>query len=208
MIRAALFILVMSSAAPAFAKDFGVDGNTFEIAETPIYDFIRDKLRVAEKEGRLDELNQSFARNSVKRINRPKPVYGLRETEEAASHLFDPSITITQDLADHEGTVFAQARSVINPMDYTALTHVMLFIDGDKPAQVDWALSEYDRLEKRAKIILVSGEPIELMKKRKVRFYFDQGGNISKRFELSKIPARIEQEGRLLRITEVPVDDQ
>ena len=56
-----------------------------------------------------------------------------------------------------------------------------------------------------AKLILVGGAPLELMKARQRRFYFDQGGTLVKHFGIRAVPATVEQQGRALIITEQPV---
>jgi conjugal transfer pilus assembly protein TraW len=43
------------------------------------------------------------------------------------------------------------------------------------------------------------------MKARQRRFYFDQGGTLVTHFGIRAVPAVVEQQGRLLRITETPV---
>ena len=60
----------------------------------------------------------------------------------------------------------------------------------------------------RAKLILVKGAPLELMKSRQRRFYFDQGGTLVKRFGIRAVPASVEQQGRVLVITEEVVKPQ
>jgi conjugal transfer pilus assembly protein TraW len=75
----------------------------------------------------------------------------------------------------------------------------LLFLDGDDPAQVAWALKQ----DRQAKLILVSGAPLELMKARQRRFYFDQGGKLTERFGISAVPARVRQQGRLLAVSEI-----
>ena len=54
-----------------------------------------------------------------------------------------------------------------------------------------------------AKLILVKGAPLELMKARQRRFLFDQGGKLTERFGIRSVPARVRQQGRLLEISEI-----
>ena len=210
---AALIIFVALGAAlflfrpEAQARDFGTEGNRFEIAETPIYEHIRNKLKTLEAEGRIDELNNQLQQNSLKTINRPPPVAAFAYAKEAHSFIFDPTIELSRDIRDDAGNLIAAAGTSVNPMHYTPLRRALVFIDGDNPGHVDWALGQYERRDRRVKIILVKGAPLELMKKRKVRFYFDQGGNLFRRFELARIPALIEQDGEYLKVSEVPLDE-
>jgi len=56
-----------------------------------------------------------------------------------------------------------------------------------------------------AKLILVKGAPLDLMRARQRRFYFDQGGTLVKRFGIRAVPAIVEQQGRILLVREVPL---
>ena len=41
------------------------------------------------------------------------------------------------------------------------------------------------------------------MRTRKVRLYFDQGGNLTNKFGIKAVPAVVEQEGKMLKVREV-----
>ena len=57
----------------------------------------------------------------------------------------------------------------------------------------------------KVRTMIVRGAPLELMKARQRRFYFDQGGSLVKHFGIRAVPATVEQQGRALIITEQPV---
>jgi len=204
-IIAAAFALVLGL-APASAKagDLGVVGHTFEISETDILSVIADRLRAAEREGRIDALNQEFERRVRERVERPKPT-PLPYTAEPRSWLFDPSIRVDRDYSDHRGRLFARQGDRINPLErLSGFDRVMLFVDGDDRRQVDWAIEEMRRVgEHRARIVLVDGAPLELMRSRRVKVYFDQEGLLVSHFKLQQTPARIQREGDKLRIEEL-----
>ena len=75
----------------------------------------------------------------------------------------------------------------------------LLFFDGDDPDQLAWAL----KASPGAKLILTKGAPLELMKARQRRFYFDQGGKLIAHFGIRALPARVRQNGRVLDVSEV-----
>ena len=91
----------------------------------------------------------------------------------------------------------------VNPLDTVPLRAPLVFLDGDDPAQLAWATRRY--ASTKAKLILVAGAPLELMKARQRRFYFDQGGTLVKHFGIRAVPATVEQQGRALLITEQPL---
>lgn len=76
----------------------------------------------------------------------------------------------------------------------------LVFVDGDDAAQVDWATKRYTELN--AKIIFVSGSPIESMTSRKRRFFFDQEGRLTGKFGIRHTPAVVVQTGKLLHVSE------
>ena len=66
---------------------------------------------------------------------------------------------------------------------------------------MEWATSQYSDL--KAKIILVSGSPIEEMTERKRRFYFDQEGRLTGKFGVRHTPAVAEQDGKVIKVSEI-----
>lgn len=204
MKRAAVTLMLLT-AAPASAADLGVYGETRLIIETDILKEIAGRLRAFERSGRLETLNREFAARARKRLERPQPVSGLTRTERPRSWLFDPSIVVPQDFADHEGRVFARAGETINPLErLPGFDRELVFLDGDDPAQVAFGLR---RLKaggrERVYLVLVDGAPLELMRRHKVPLYFDQAGSLSARFGLRQVPAVVVREGAALRISEV-----
>lgn len=200
-----LVAILLLIASPASAADLGVYGETRPIIETDILADIAGRLRVFERSGKLETLNREFAARARKRIERPQPVAGLTRTERPRSWLFDPSITVPQDFADHEGRVFARAGERINPLDrMPVFDRELVFLDGDDPAQVAWGLK---RLKAgglgRVYLVLTGGAPLELMRRYKVPLYFDQSGVLVERFGLRQVPAVVVREGEALRISEV-----
>ena len=84
----------------------------------------------------------------------------------------------------------------------------MLFVDGRREAEVAWALAHEDESGRPAKIVLLAGRPLDLMRQHRRPFFFDQGGRLAARFGLRLTPSLVEQAGTRLRITEVPVEDR
>ena len=64
-----------------------------------------------------------------------------------------------------------------------------------------WALKSTTQLN--AKLILTGGSPFDRMKAAQRRFYFDQGGQLTAKFGIRALPAVVEQQGKVLKITEV-----
>ena len=130
----------------------------------------------------------------------PVPVQGLQKTYEERSWYFDPSITLDHDIRDHKSNLIQPKGTTLNPLSVLSWRHPMIFIDGSDEEQVSWAVSQ---VKSGGKIVLTKGSPIMLFRKTGQRFYFDQGGKITQRFQIKQIPARITQEGQKLLIEEL-----
>lgn len=203
MTRALIVLAGLLSAFPASARDYGQQGTVWSIAEPDLLQQIHARLMQLERTGETARLNEELKRRTVARVNRPVPVAGLVQANANRSWMFDPTITVERDIADDKGRVIIAAGTRVNPLDTVPLRAPLVFLDGDEPDQVAWALARFGRTS--AKFILVKGAPLELMKARQRRFYFDQGGTLVTRFDIRAVPASVEQQGRVLRITEEAV---
>lgn len=197
-----LVTLWLLAPAETQAKDLGVHGDLFPITEPDILMVIQAKLTALGNAGEIDRLNREFRDRAVASIKRPPVINGIQHTSEPRQWFFDPTITVAEDITDNEGRLIHAAGTRVNPLEIMGLTQKILFIDGDDKDQVEWALTERIAAG-RAKIILVSGAPLELMETHKVPFYFDQRGLLTSRFQIAQVPASIEQIGSLLSISEV-----
>ena len=202
-------ILTIAAADPRVAdlqaKDLGVYGETFPIKEKSLLEVIRAKLQVLSTSGKLQEHQQIILKKAKEQLNRPPPVKNFHRTTVPRSFDWDPSITVPYDLKDHKGNVFHQKGTKVNPLDTHSFRCPFLFVDGDDPEQVAWAIKQHQIAEAlhKPKIILVQGAPIELSKKLNLPVYFDQSGVLVKKFGVAQVPARVSQKGRALIVDEV-----
>lgn len=194
-----LCALTFSSAGQA--SDHGVVGQTFPIIETDLLSVIEQRLTKLQASGGIDRMNAEFARRAEAKVRRPTPVAGITPATQARVWAFDPTIVIEKDVKDQKGNYVARAGQTVNPLDFVAMHQALVFVDGDDKAQMEWATSQYSDL--KAKIILVSGSPIEEMTARKRRFYFDQEGRLTGKFGVRHTPAVAEQEGKVIKISEI-----
>lgn len=197
------FMLIMSTLSfESSGKDFGVQGQTFEIQEESLLEVITKRLQKLQSDGKLAGFQKDIAEQTKKKALNPEPVKNIRSTGTPKTFYFDPSIIVQEDLKDHTGKVFAQKGQHINPLDIVPLTKALLFINGEDEAQVLWALEKPEN----SKIILVRGQPLTLEQKHKRRFYFDQDGQIIQKLGINQVPAIVVQEGKKIRIDELKTD--
>tara|TARA_R110001606_G_scaffold233942_1_gene381548 strand:- start:48575 stop:49234 length:660 start_codon:yes stop_codon:yes gene_type:complete len=193
--------LVLPLPSTVAAGDFGILGQTWEIAEPDFLLTINSKLKGLEASGELDRLNQQMVKRTKHRVRNPHPVSGISETTKPKTWLHDPSIVVGKDILDHKGRVIAASGTKSNPLENVKFNRRMVFIQGNSKEQIDWAVREFGGFNSR--IIFVDGSPFDEMKERKQKFYFDQRGFLVKKFGISQVPAIIEGEGSFLRIREV-----
>ena len=181
-----------SLAGTAAAKDLGVRGAVWHIEEPDLLD--RDRKRDSEAmkaSGELARMHSEAAERARKRIEAPPRVAGIRPARFFRIRRFDPSVTIERDVFAANGKLLAARGTRINPLEKHPLTRDLLFIDGTRPVEVEWAIAR----EKPSVIVLLAGRPLELMRAHGRAFFFDQGGRLARRFGL--LPRRhvLEAEG-------------
>jgi conjugal transfer pilus assembly protein TraW len=194
---------VVAVAWPALAKDYGQQGAVFVIIEPDVLTMIEAKLRAAEASGKIAAMNKDLAKRTTAKVKRPPPVAGIVTATAPRSWTYDPTITVGDDIRDNKGTLIIPRGRRINPLDTVGLRQSLVFLNGDDPAQVAWALKSTTQLN--AKLILIAGSPFDQMKAAQRRFYFDQGGDLTAKFGIRAVPAVVEQAGRVLKVTEVVV---
>ena len=198
-----LALAVVLLAGPAFAKDLGVRGRTWPIAETDLLVHIETRLSDLERSGDLARFEREAAERARARIEEPLRVAGMTPAREARSWLFDPAVTVARDIVAADGAVIAAAGTRIEPFAHRPLTRDLLFIDGTRPAEVAWALG----YAKPSTIVLVAGRPFDLARAYGRPFFFDQDGALAARLGLGATPSLVTQEGLKLRIAEIALED-
>ena len=183
------------------AKDLGAHGPVFEIIEPSLLDSIKARLRDMEATGELDRMQQDMQDTTRAYVNRPRPVEGVGKAETYATWDVDLSITLSEDLADHNGQVFARAGTVVNPMAYSRFNKRIVLLDGDDADQVAFALADGDELD--TLLVLVNGDPLGLMREHGRRFYFDQDAVLVERFGIQNVPAVVQRADPVMQVEEI-----
>ncbi len=191
-------------AQPGPAKDLGVRGTVWPVAEPDLLTEIETRLETMGASGDLARTRREALERAREHIEKPGRVEGIVPALSHRTRLFDPSITLERDMRTHDGALIAARGTRVNPLDVQPLTRDLLFIDGARPVEVVWAL----RYERPARIVLLAGRPLDLTRTHGRPFFFDQGGRLSKRFGLHATPSVVTAEGSVLRIAEVPLEDE
>ena len=186
------------------AKDLGIRGETWAIAEPDLLQVLEARLQELERSGDLAKLEDEARARARVRVEVPEPVAGIAPAVRRHSRRIDPSVVLDRDVHLANGRLLAAAGTRLNPLEHVPLHRDLLFIDGRREAEVDWALEHAEP----STIVLLAGRPLDLARRHGRSFFFDQGGRFATRFGLAGTPVLVEQEGLHLRLTEVPVPDQ
>ncbi|SDY75699.1 type-F conjugative transfer system protein TraW [Nitrosomonas halophila] len=197
------FCVFLALTSPALAEDLGVIGPVHEILERDLIEVIQEKLRAMERTGDLAELESSYRRQVIDGIERPRPVAGISPSETNRTYFIDPTYTLERDVVDEHGRVLFKAGTRINPLDYAGLNKSLLFFAADDEDQLAFARRYLDEAAQPVKPILISGEPLALMRQWKQEVFFDQGGVLSRWFAITRSPAIVSQAGNRLRVDEI-----
>ena len=203
LLAATLAALPAAGIASASAKDLGVRGATWAIAEPDLLADIETRLLEMQHSGALARFEADARDRARRKLEEPPPVPGIAPAARERSRLFDPAIVVEHDIRTPDGVLIAAAGTRVNPLERIALTRDLLFVDGRREAEVVWALAR----ERPAKIVLLAGRPLDLMRRHGRSFFFDTGGTLAARFGIAATPSVVERAGTRLRITEVPVED-
>lgn len=202
-----IFILLLSSVADASVYDLGVIGQTYEIAEPDMLEGFYAKLKAAQANGKMAEVEAQMKQRFTAHAQRPNGI-DLPRSQQHRTRYYDPSVILSQEIRDHEGNVLWPAGTTVNPLDYVTLSQQWLFFNGDDPEQSAWARAYLKRYPNQVRPILTRGAILELSEAWQVRLYFDQHGAYVEKFGIKAVPALITQEGNKLRIDEiVPGED-
>ena len=199
--KIALSVALFACSSVLLARDLGVVGPVYPIAEQDMLQTIEQRLTALEASGELTRLKDDAKARYQAYVERPEGVQLPRATKNRTYHV-DPSITVPYDIKDHEGRIIHPAGTTVNPLNYITLSKQLLFFDGDDPVQVEWARSMIDGDPLHIKPILTNGPILALMKEWQVRLYFDQKGILIQRFRIQKLPATVDQDGQQLKVVE------
>lgn len=160
------------------AQDLGVWGKVYPIEEENLLSYMTERAKML-------KLNPT---DMVTFINHPNPVDGIVATQEARTRVVDPSIYFQN--------------KTINPLSKVELKTPLLFIDGTKRNQQAWVEAMIQQTP-QSKVILIDGNPYALSQQWQRSVYFDQQGQLVKRFKVKVVPTRITQQGLTLCLEEI-----
>lgn len=196
-----LFLMLFLLSGNLSAAPAEVIGTVYKIQEQSMLEFIMEKLQEKQASGEMEKMKQEFIKRSINSINNPKGTT-LPPATKTQERIYDPTIILNKDLMLDKHRVLYHKGTKFNPLTVRGLSKKIIFIDGRVKEQVEFAVREHKKSGKRDRIVLVNGSYMELMKKHKVRFFFDslssQGGGLKRKtlvnqFGIKKLPSILYQ---------------
>ena len=202
--KKAIFLVLLVMGLPAYAKNIGVYGQVYPIAEPDLLAFIHQRLETLQENGQLAKMEEHFKANVTEHTLRPTPVAGISTASKDRTFYYDPTFIAPESIYNQEGVAIVKAGTKINPFDHMTLKEVLLFINADDPAQIKWVKQQKEQFA-FTKIILVQGNIKTASTDDNLgRIYFDQDGILCKKLNITQVPAVVMQSGKKLLIEEVP----
>lgn len=200
-----LLLILIASFEKAMAKDFGKNGASFEIKEEGFLSMIYRKLEKVDIEQEQKKM-QELVR---KKIEEPDPIEGIVKAEKNRSFMYDPTYILPDNVYLPDGKLLYFAGTRVNPLDHIELDKKLIFIDGRDKSQIEWFKMQVEdgNASENDKLILVAGRPFDLEKELSREVYFDQHGSLTGKFEIKAFPATVEQNGKVLKVQEVALED-
>lgn len=198
---AALFAL---SSFAATAKDYGVLGKTYPIKEQDLIEAMKQRMAEKVASGEIQRRMKEARGKGEGYVKRPAGSYLPRAAAYSAVKI-DVRYTLQQDIKDANNNVLFKKGTTINPLEIYPLQKGFCFINGDDEKQVKFARN---KCHPNNKIVLINGDYEAISQKLKIHIYFDQHGNLIKRFNITAVPTVIRQSGNYLVKEVFPVENE
>jgi len=196
-------LLTCLLAATSPAKDLGVFGAVYAIAEKDALMEIEEKAARADLKRMVDkhELTKKLKHYTPEDL---KAVKDLPTAKKERTFLVDMTYTLEEDIVDDKGTVIYSKGYTFNPLDYIVYPRVLIILNGAKREQLAWfTASPYSR-DLSVKVLITDGSYAEISKvlKRPV-FYASQAA--IEVFQIRAVPSVVRQKGRHMEVKEIAV---
>ncbi len=189
------------------AVNCGIQGSLYPIKEQSALELIQQRLWQLQASGEIERQQQKLKEQALNTLERPKPVGGLTATKHPRVFEKDLSMVFPHDIRGPNQEILYKAGTRVNPLANRLLQtkKVLIFFDGKEAKQLQWALKEHQQRKGLAKLVLVNGPVLALMRTYEIPFYFDQSGRLTRYFGFEQVPAMVYQQGEKLMIAEIKV---
>ena len=200
-----LVLICVTFSGTCMAKDLGVFGAVYDIAEKDALKEIEEKAKEVDvnriiNRGELARKVKNYTPGDLKDVNLPP-------ARKDRTFLVDMTYTLDRDIADEKGNVIYPKGYTFNPLDYVTYPRVIVILDGKSQTQVAWfKRSEYSK-DLKTKVLITDGSYEELTNTLKRPVFYDSRA-IVEIFQLKATPSVLKQEGNIMEVREIYVPEK
>lgn len=205
MIKSLLPVLVLigfTFSGSSTAKDLGVFGAVYDIAE-------KDALKEIEEKARNVDINRIINRGDLARKVKNYTPEDLKDVKlpparKDRTFLVDMTYTLDRDIADERGNVIYPKGYAFNPLDYVNYPGILIVLDGKSQSQIAWFRgSDYNK-DLKTKLVITDGSYTELSRTLKRPVFYASRAIIGV-FQIQAVPSIVRQDGALMEVREILV---
>lgn len=189
-------------------EDLGRRAEDYAIAEVDLIEEMQQRLALIDFEARRREaIEQFWSKHGDHFVELP-------DAKERRELLIDPSVRVTEDVEDADGTVLVSAGQTFNPLAWVPLSKTIVVFRGTDPRQVSKAqeLARDARIGGRGVILLTTAiqtdrgwQHLSELERTLSGAVYVLPQSLVDRFHLARIPATVVSRGQRLLVTEIPL---
>jgi conjugal transfer pilus assembly protein TraW len=175
-------------------------GKTYPVIEPDMYEELMSKVKqydwskVFDKEKILDKVKKWHpGRSKLPLCEVPDRVFKV-----------DLTWTLPYDIKDIDGNIIYPKGYTFNPLDYVVMPAKLVIINGEDINQVKWFEKSRYKGAPGVMLLITDGSWYDLSVRFKQAVYVALP-EIIKRFRITCVPSLVEQEGNMMKVTEVNV---
>ncbi len=195
-----------SLSVTSWAKDLGVFGAVYDIAE-------KDALKEIEEKAKETDVNRFIDRQELVRKLKSYAPDDLRAVKDIPparkdrTFLVDMKYTLGLDIADEKGTVIYPKGYAFNPLSYVTYPKTIVVLNGASPAQLAWFKNSGLNEDLGVKLLITDGSYAVLSKDLKRPVFYASKAVIDV-FQIEATPSVVKQKGTIMEVREVPVSEK
>ena len=182
------------------AKDFGQLNQVFNISEERLIDYIQKRMSKIN----WQEVEKEWRAEMSKKIENPKQMVFVSKVMNFQRKIVDLSFELPNDIFSSSGEIVVAKGFKIDPAKQMKMKEKLIFLDSCDEKQVSWLKRQ--KLSKSDLIVLVAGKPLQLEKELSHKVYFDQTGELAKKFKLTASPSVVRQIEEEIVVEEYPFE--
>ena len=193
-------LLAFIALPSAHAKDLGVVGATYSIAETDALTEIENRLKAI-------DWNKNFGKDVTEKLIKnyePPHIAYLPPAKENRVFMVDMTYTLEMDIPDGKGGILYPKGYTFNPLDYLAVPSTYVFIDGDDKNQVKWFKNSEYAKSLNTRLLFTNGSYSKVSKELKIPVFYANALIIA-RFSLKAVPSVVRQKGAVMEVKEIDI---